>query len=119
MLITMGFGSYYMPDSAFFWLASGDMVMQLVRVALCLIILVFMLTEPPRHMIVRSMAGLIALATAWWALYASTLMSTPIFDTAIMLQAAIAIGIAALERSIPLPHVAHRVPTHVNYIVKV
>lgn len=119
MLITMGFGSYYMPDGAFFWLASGDVVMQLVRIALSLIILVFMLTEPPRHMIVRSMAGVIALATAAWALHASTLMNTPIFDTVILLQAAIALGIAALEAPAAQQQIARQLPMHINYMVKV
>ncbi len=119
MLITMGFGSYYMPDGAFFWLASGDAAMQLVRIALSLIILVFMLTEPPRHMLVRSLAGMIALATAAWALHASTLMNTPIFDTVILLQTAIALGIAALEVSVAQPRIGYSLPSHINYIVKV
>ncbi len=119
MLITMGLGSHYMPDGAFFWLASSDMTMQVVRIVLALVILVFMLTVPPRHVLVRSLAGLISLSTAAWALHASTLMSTPIFDTVLLLQTAIALGIAALEVPAPQPEVTHRVPIHVKYIIKV
>lgn len=118
ILITMGFGSYYMPDSAFFWLASSDVVMQVVRAVLSVVILVFMFTEPPRHMIVRSLAGVLALATVAWALHTSTLMTTPIFDTAILLQAAVALGIAALEVGAPRSELSHVAPSQIRYVAK-
>lgn len=119
MLITLGFGSFYAPDGAFFWLASSDIMMQIVRIVLSLILLVFILTEPPRHMLVRSLAGLISLSTAAWAIHASTLMSTPIFDTVILLQTAIALGIAALEVSDLQSSTTQTAPVRIRYMVKV
>lgn len=93
--------------------------MQIVRIVLSLILSVFILTEPPRHMLVRSLAGLISLSTAAWAIHASTLMSTPIFDTVILLQTAIALGIAALEVSDLQSSTTQTAPVRIRYMVKV
>lgn len=97
VLLSMGIGSYYSPDGSFFWLASTDIGAQMVRMGLLLVISVQLFTEPPRHMAIRVLTGLIALATAAWALHASTFMNTPIFDTIVWLQTAIALGVSALE----------------------
>jgi len=96
-LLSIMIGSYYAPDSPFFWLASTDVGAQMVRMGLVLMISVQLLTEPPRHMAIRILTGLTALATAVWAVHASTFMNTPIFDTVVLLQTAIALGISALE----------------------
>jgi hypothetical protein len=97
VLLSMGIGSYYAPDGSFFWLASTDIGAQMVRMGLILIISVQLFTEPPRHMAIRLLTGATALAAAVWAVHVSTFMNTPIFDTVVWLQAAIALGVSALE----------------------
>jgi len=95
VLLSMGIGSYYSPDGSFFWLASTDIGAQMVRMGLLLVISVQLFTEPPRHVAIRIFTGLTA--TAVWAVYVSTFMNTPIFDSVVLLQTAIALGISALE----------------------
>lgn len=97
VLLAMGIGSYYAPDGSFFWLASVDMGAQVVRMVLILLLSVQLFTEPPRHLAVRLITGAAAIGTAVWALQVSTFMNTPIFDTVILLQTAIALGVSALE----------------------
>lgn len=102
-LLAMGLGSYYEPNSSLFWLASVDMGTQVVRAFLIFMVLTQLLTYPPRHIVVRLLTGATALTTAVWALHMSTFMNTPIFDTVVLLQVAIALGISALERPVEEP----------------
>lgn len=118
VLLAMGFGSHYTPDGSFFWLASSDLGAQALRIFLAMIVLVQLFTDPPRHLAVRALTGVVALTTALWALHVSTFMNTPIFDTVVLLQTAVALAIAALERPVDLPQVARSIPLHIVPIRK-
>lgn len=102
-LLVIGLGSYYVPENAFFWLASVDNGTQAVRAFLVVMVLAQLLTYPPRHLLLRLLTGITALTTVVWALRMSTFMNTPIFDTVVLLQTAIALGISALERPLEEP----------------
>jgi hypothetical protein len=97
VLLSMGIGSYYAPDGSFFWLASVDIGAQMIRMGLILLVSVQLFTEPPRHIAIRLPTGATAIATAVWAVHVSTFMNTPVFDTVVLLQTAIALAISALE----------------------
>lgn len=118
-LLAMGLGSTYAPNDSFFWLASVDTGTQAVRVFLIFMILVQLLTYPPRHMLVRLLTGATALTAAVWALHMSTFMNTPIYDTVILLQTAIALGISALERPLDEPTYVRAVPLRTTHGRKV
>ena len=118
-LLAMGLGSYYAPNDSLFWLASVDAGTQAVRALLVFVILVQLLTYPPRHMLVRLLTGVTALTTAVWAQHMSTFMNTPIYDTIILLQTAIALGISALERPLDEPTYVRAAPLHTTHGRKV
>lgn len=118
-LLAMGIGSYYAPDGSFFWLASTDIGAQIIRMGLVLLISVQLFTEPPRHFTIRILTGLTAITTAVWALHVSTFMNTPIFDTVVLLQTAIALAISALELPGEELHIEHVIASETAFMRKV
>ena len=109
-LITLGIGSYVSPYEGIFWLASPDLGAQIIRGSLAILIIIQLITEPPRHMLIRAITGLVSIATAMWAVYTTTMMSTPLFDTILYIQAAIALGITALELPTDEPQIISDTP---------
>ena len=96
-LIVIGVGTYLSPGEGLFWLASPEMSAQIIRGGLAVFVILQLITEPPRHAVIRALTGVASMATAAWALHTTTMMTTPIFDTFLYIQAAIALGITALE----------------------
>lgn len=113
-LLVVGIGVYLSPWQGVFWLASPDLSAQVVRGVLAFLVIVQLITEPPRHLIIRTLTGIASIGTAFWALHTATFMSTPIFDSLLFLQTAVALGITALE----LPSNEHDFITEKNVLAK-
>lgn len=101
-LLALGFGSFLMPDSGAFWLTSSSLEMQAVRIALIVVVTIHLVTNPPRHLVIRSLTGGVAIMTLWYALTSLSQMNTPLFDSLMLMYVSIGLGIAALE--LPAEH---------------
>lgn len=91
-------GTALWPQDPTFWLASNSASYQHVREVLMSVILLQLLTRPPRHVIFRFMAGAIAVSVGFWSLIASNAFSMHFMDTLGFMSAAVAVFITALER---------------------
>jgi hypothetical protein len=97
-LVFLGFGVVLYPQNSVFWLASGSSMYQHVRELLALVLVVQLVTRPPRHVWVRLLSGAIAVTTGIWAIEATYASQMPLLDSLSFLGASIAIGVTALER---------------------
>ena len=91
------------PQNPMFLLASTSSIYQHVRELLSFILLLQLVTRPPRHVWIRVLSGTIALASGIWTIDATYLGQILPLDSLAFLGASIAIGVTALEhRIIPL-----------------
>ena len=91
-------GTALWPNAPAFWLASGNGPFQLIRGILMATLFAQLVTNPPRHMLFRLLAGSLASVVGLWALGATYSNQMQILDGMGFLGAAIAIGLTALER---------------------
>lgn len=85
------------PQSPALWLASVSFSYQLIRIVLSMILLVQIFTHPPRHLVFRFVAGLIAIMVGGWAIGSTYGYQMQLADTLAFLIASLAIGITSLE----------------------
>ena len=82
------------------WLASDSLGFQILRIGLTTILVVLLLTKPPRNTIFRIATGFIAGITACYSLYGFYNYAIEFGDCVSLLLASIVIGVAALESSL-------------------
>jgi hypothetical protein len=98
-LATLTLGTVLFGQSPAFWLASGAANYEFIREALMVILVLQLVTEPPRNVWFRILAGSLAVFVGMWALQATYANRMLFLDTLSFLSAAIATGITALERT--------------------
>lgn len=111
-LLFLAVGLQLAPTSSLFWLTSGSLEMQVVRLSLCAILFVLLITRPPRHAILRLFSGLVAIGVGAWAIQATYAFQMEFMDTLAFLSAVTALGLSALELptvSRPTMHANHQV----------
>jgi hypothetical protein len=96
-LVILAVGTAFMHNSTLFWLASGSPAYQYVREVLATVLFVQLVTHPPRHMVFRILAGVVAVSIGSWALFTTYNGTMPFLDTMSLLASASAIGVTALE----------------------
>ena len=102
-LLLLLFGTAAFPDSPGFWLASAAPSYEHVRSLLAFVLLVQLVTRPPRHLAFRVACGIVAAAVATWAIQETYAAQMLLLDSLSLLAAATAIGVTALEVSTPQP----------------
>lgn len=96
-LVILSLGTAFLSNNTIFWLASGSPVYQYVREILAAILFIQIITHPPRHIVFRALAGVVAILIGGWALAATYNGTMPFLDTLSLLASASAIGVTALE----------------------
>jgi hypothetical protein len=97
-LVFVGFGVVLFPQNSVFWLASGSSMYQHIRELLALVLVVQLVTRPPRHVWVRILAGAVAIGVGIWSIQATYSNQMLLLDSLSFLASSIAIGVTALER---------------------
>lgn len=97
-LIASVLGATFFSSNIFFAFASTSFSMQIVRLALLGLVLAQVVTDPPRHPMLRTITGggaTVAVVSALGLLF--SVSSVGILDIVVMLHAGVALGITALE----------------------
>ncbi len=102
LLILMA-GTALVPQNPVFWLATNSGLYQVIRGVLAVILLAQSVTEPPRHWLLRGLAGVVSIGIVAWVVVVAYLGSMLFLDVISLLAAACAIGVTAME-SAALPH---------------
>lgn len=90
-------GTALVPQAAAFWLADGSANLQLLRIILAVFLLGDFITNPPRNIFFRLVAGVAALMIGGWALQQTYSNHMQLLDSLSLLAAAVTIGVTALE----------------------
>lgn len=96
LLILLVFG-LFAPSSPIMWLASTSDNFALLRLGLMATLAVLLVTNPPRHLILRVVVGLASVGMAAWALYMTYANHMAFLDTMVILEVCIAAGLIILE----------------------
>jgi hypothetical protein len=97
ILVAMYFGSLKIPQSSFFWFASTDALHQYVRVLLASVLVIQLVTRPPRRIWIRSLTGFIGFVVMVWALRQSYNNNMLLLDSLSVIGASIVIIVTSLE----------------------
>ncbi len=97
-LTLLSVGTTTAPDNSAFWLASGSMFYQAIRDVLGLVLIIQLLTTPPRQVWFRLLTGAASISTFVWVVYETYMFRMFALDGLAFMTAAIAIAIAALEQ---------------------
>ncbi len=90
-------GSFLFPSNPLMWLAGTSTGYIIVRVVIMLLLLILLLTNPPRHVLLRVLAGTVATVVLVTVLAATFNGTMPILDSMTLISASIAMGIISLE----------------------
>jgi hypothetical protein len=85
-------------DNIFFWLASDSMLYQCIRLALAVVVLALLFTNPPRRIWLQLVTGLFAIGVGGWVVQSTIVYSMHISDAICFLATSITIAVALLER---------------------
>jgi hypothetical protein len=96
-LVVLAVGTSVAPNSQIFILASNSAAFDYIREGLAAILLVQLVTKPPRHVIFRLLTGSIALVVGGWAVLSALNGTMPVLDVLSIASAATAIGVTTLE----------------------
>jgi len=88
------------PQSSAFWLASGTTMYQHIREVLMLVLILQLVTQPPRHVWLRLLSGAIAGAVGVWSVEAIFAGNMLFLDSLCFMAASLAIMVTALERKV-------------------
>ena len=103
ILMFLSVSAALFPQSIMFLFASTSSTYQHVRELLAFVLMLQLVTRPPRHVWIRVLSGTIALAAGFWTIDAMYIGQMLLLDSLAFLGASIAIGVAALERRIITP----------------
>ncbi len=104
ILLFLSVGAIYFPHNEIFLLASNSSVYQYIRGVLIFVLIIQLVTQPPRHAWIRCITGAISLSVCIWTINAMYIGQMLPFDGLAFMGASIAIGIAALECRIITPN---------------
>jgi len=103
ILVFLSVSAALFPQNLMFLFASASSTYQHIRELLAFVLILQLVTRPPRHAWIRVLSGTIALAAGIWAIDATYIGQMLLLDSLAFLGASIAIGVAALERRIITP----------------
>ena len=95
----LAIGTAYRPNNPLFWLASGATAFQYLRGLLVFILAVQLTTRPPRNLMFRLIAGIVAITVGAWAVTATLNNNMMLLDTLVFMAASFIITASALERT--------------------
>ncbi len=99
-LIVLLAGFYIMPSNQALLMASGDSVHQITRAILASVIMVQILTKPPRQLWFRASAYILSGLAITWTIYQTYNYNMMPLDTLSILAGSFAILVSSVERSI-------------------
>ena len=93
-----------MPNSPVVWISSMTSIYQFVRIATALFLAVLLVTQPPRHTILRVMSAVLSVVLAIWTFRQTSTYQMEILDTLAFMAASITLFVTAIERKEVLPY---------------
>lgn len=90
-------GTYVFPHSPIMWLAGTSLTYTIFRLIMTGMLLVVLLSNPPRKMFVRIAMGIIAVVLTGWGVDLMWQGSYKLLDMILFVELGIAFGLAALE----------------------
>jgi len=96
-LVILAIGTTFFTNYPLFQLASSSSFFEHVREILASILFLQLITRPPRHLIFRILAGLVAISVGGWVIAVTYNGMMPLLDAFSLLASAAAIGVTALE----------------------
>ncbi len=96
-IVILALGTAFIPNNQIFLFANDSNFYQYVREIIASILFLQIITKPPRQVVFRILAGIIALTVGGWALISTYNGLMPFLDTFAFLASAAAIGLTALE----------------------
>lgn len=99
-LLIIGVGTYVAANNPMFWLASAAHSYQYLRIAAGAIIILQLMTAPPRHVVFRIIAGVFAVVLGGWAIHQTYDYHMALLDSAAFVGSSLAIVATALERNV-------------------
>jgi len=99
-LAVISVGTHFAANTPMFWLASAAAPYQYLRVAVGLIIVLQLMTSPPRHVTFRIIAGVFAAMVFGLAIQQTYTYQMALSDTAVFIGASATIFATALERNV-------------------
>ena len=103
ILVFLSVSAALSPQNLMFLFASTSSTYQHVRELLAFVLMMQLVTRPPRHVWIRVLSGTMALAAGIWTIDATYFGQMLALDSLAFLGASIAIGVTALERRIIPP----------------
>lgn len=94
----MSVAAHVAPQNPLFWFASLGTTYQHIRELLLAILLVQLVTRPPRHVWFRILTGAVSIVTITWVIQQSYSFNMLPLDTLSILGASLAIAVTSLER---------------------
>jgi hypothetical protein len=98
-LAILGIGTATMPNDPMFWLASSANHIQYVRTILAGMLMLQLITNPPRSIRLRVLTGTIAAIVGVWTIQQTLNGNLQFLDILAFLSTSLAVFITALERS--------------------
>ncbi len=93
----LGIGTAVAPDNLVFWLASGANTYQYLRVILVVLLVVQLMTNPPRRLWFRVLAGTVAAGIGAWAIPQTYVNHMQLLDSLVFISSSLAVFVTALE----------------------
>ena len=87
----------FAPNSPVMWLAATSVEYALIRVVLIAVLIGLLVTNPPRNILFRIVAGTIAMGVSGWALSETYQNHMGLLDTLAFLLVSVSTGLAILE----------------------
>jgi hypothetical protein len=109
-LLTIGTALY--PQNALFWMASGAPAFQQIRILLIVLLMIQLVTLPPRHVWFRLTVSAAASITTVWVILATNSFHMELLDSLVFLGAAFTAFATALERGSYAPRVVSILHNH-------
>lgn len=106
-------GGVYYPESFAMILADTTMSFAILRAILCILLIILLVTNPPRSLAIRTAVGTSALFLVVVTLQLLLNFQMHLLDAVVFMQVAIIFGIEALEtRNTPIPVREKRTAIH-------
>jgi hypothetical protein len=96
-LVFLQLGSYLFPGDPVMWLAASSSSYEMARLLLMPVLVVLLVTNPPRHLVLRYVAGTLSILVLLTIAYLTYNNHMGALDTLAFGAAGIAMGIVALE----------------------
>ena len=101
-LVIISFGTALSPQSPAFWLAASGEVYQNIRIILAILLVMQLMTNPPRYIWFRIFSGVVASVICVWAVTSTLTNQMLLLDFLSIVGASIAVLVTSLESKVPL-----------------